>query len=110
MTPFEKSKKEAYERLMRQDLEMARYVRDVISKSDDTKKVYEVIKSLLQAAESRVLMDMGEGKSPNGERYSESDFRERVGEVAGLRWLPSRVASLVQKADAADEAERSKSP
>ena len=108
MSVFDSNKHEWYDRLLKQELDMSRYVRDIIAKNDDTKKVYDVLCKLLQAAESRTLLDMGEGKHPDGRRYEESDFREKVGEVSGLRWLPSKITSMVRKADDADAEERKK--
>lgn len=107
-TPFSQAKKDEYDRIIRYELEMSRYVRDIIGKTDDTKRVYEVLCRILQAGESRLLLDLGEGKTPDGVKYTEADFRERVGEVAGLRWLESAVKRMIRRAEEADEEERKK--
>lgn len=94
--------KDGYERLARQEIEMARYIRDMITKSDDTKQVYKLLVDMQQAYESRVLLDSGEGKHPNGDKYAPEDFWVNIGEVRGLRWLHSKVQSMIRKADEAD--------
>lgn len=95
--------KESYTRTAMQELEMARYVRDMIAKSDDTKAVYKMVVDMQRAYESRVLLDSGEGKHPDGQRYAPEDFWANVGEVRGLRWLSEKVRAMVRKADEADE-------
>lgn len=104
MTLFE-SKSDAYKRLQSQELETARYVRDMINKNDDTRELWRMLTSVLNVAEARVLSDMGEGRKPDGTGFTESDFWTCVGEVRGLRTLPSRIKALVEKADRADENE-----
>jgi hypothetical protein len=105
---FDHGMKEGYDRLARQEIEMARYIRDIINKSDDTKQVYKLLTDMLQAYESRVLLDSGEGKHPDGSRYTPEDFWTNVGEVRGLRWLQSKVRAMIKKADDADEEKRRK--
>ena len=103
---FDQGMKESYNRTAAQELEMARYVRDMIAKSDDTKAVYKLVTDMQRAYESRVLLDSGEGRTPSGERYALEDFWVNVGEVRGLRWLSDKVRALVRKADEADEEAR----
>lgn len=98
--------KEAYDRMTRQEVELARHIRDTINKTDDTRAVYKLLVDMLQAYESRVLLDSGEGRHASGERYTPEDFWTNVGEVRGLRWLQSRVKSMISKAETADEADR----
>ena len=105
---FDTGAKETYERMTRQELDMARYVRDVISKSDDTKTVYKMLIEMQKIYESRVLMDSGEGQHPDGKRYTPEDFWMNVGEVRGLRWLSTKVKAMIKKADDADAEARSK--
>jgi len=107
-SPFDKGVKDGHERLAQQDLELARYVRDIINKSDDTKQVYKLLTNMLQMHESRVLLDQGEGKHPDGRRYTIEDFCTNVGEVRGLRWLDNRIKSMMRKAEKADAEERAR--
>ena len=106
MSVFDTSAKETYERMMRQEIEMARHVRDAIAKSDDTKAVYKMLVGMQKVYESRVLLDSGEGKHPDGRIYTPEDFWKNVGEVQGLRWLSSKVKALITKANEADEEDR----
>jgi hypothetical protein len=108
MSIFDHGVKDGYERLARQEVEMARYIRDMINKSDDTKAVYKLLTDMQQAYESRVLLDSGEGRHPNGDKYVLEDFWANVGEIRGLRWMQSKVKSMVKKAEEADEEESKK--
>ena len=99
---FDASVKDHYNRLAMQEVELARYIRDTINKSDDTKAVFKLLVEMQQAYESRVLLDSGEGKHPNGEVYTPYDFWANVGEIRGLRWMAMKVKSLIRKADEAD--------
>jgi hypothetical protein len=105
---FDKGTRESYDRMAAQEVEMARYIRDTISKNEDTKAVYKLLVDMQRAYESRVLLDSGEGKNPNGDRYMVEDFWCNVGEVRGLRWLADKVRAMVKKADEADDASRRK--
>lgn len=102
MAAFE-SKSEAYKRVVDHDLETARYIRDLITKTDDTRALWKLVKSICQAAEARVLGDMGEGRKPSGQEFVEKDFWLHVGEVRGIRSIPGSIQRMMEKADAADE-------
>jgi len=106
MSVFDTSAKETYERMTRQEVEMARHIRDVIAKSDDTKNVYKMLTEMQKVYESRVLLDSGEGRHPDGRAYAPEDFWINVGEVRGLRWLATKVKSMIKRAEEADEEER----
>jgi len=108
-SPVDKGVKDGYERLAHQEVDLARHIRDTINKSDDTKQVYKLLTSMLQMYESRVLMDSGEGKHPDGRRYTSEDFWLNVGEVRGLRWLSTKVRSMIRKAEEADAEEAKRS-
>lgn len=103
---FDTGTKETYERMTRQELDMARYIRDIISKSEDTKNVYKMLVEMQKIYESRVLMDSGEGRHPDGRVYTLEDFWTNVGEVRGLRWLATKVKAMIKKAEDAEEEEK----
>jgi len=103
---FDRGVKESYERLARQEVELARHIRDIIRKSDDTKAVFKLLTEMPQAYDSRVLLDSGEGVHSNGTRYSLEDFWRNVGEVQGLRWLNAKVKSMIRKAEEADKSDK----
>jgi len=105
---FDAGVKDHYNRLAMQEIELARHIRDTINKSDDTKEVFKLLVDMQQAYESRVLLDSGEGRHPNGEIYTEHDFWANVGEVRGLRWMAMKVKGLIRKADEADQEDRRK--
>jgi hypothetical protein len=103
---FDTSAKETYERMTRQEVEMARHIRDTIAKSDDTKNVYKMLMEMQKVYESRVLLDSGEGRHPDGRVYTLEDFWTNVGEVRGLRWLATKVKAMISKAEEADKEDR----
>ena len=92
-------RKEEYERDLKQELEFARYIRDIIQKSDDTRALWRMVKEVAQVAEARVLQDMGEGRYPNGNPFYEKDFWLHVGEVQGIRLVINRITSAMAKAE-----------
>lgn len=96
------SKADAYRRLQESELETARFIRDLIASTDDTRKLWKMIKSVAQAGEARVLGDMGEGKYPDGKEFSDKDFWIHVGEVRGIRSVPAAIERMMQKADEED--------
>jgi len=107
---FDQGMKEKYERLAPQEIELARHIRDIISKTDDTKAVFKLLIDLQRAYESRVMLDSAEGRHGDGQRYAPEDFWVNVGEVRGLRWLESKVKNMLAKAEKADEIARKKNP
>lgn len=99
------SKADVHERLVAHEEEKARYVSDLIQRSDDTRQLWRLFREMANVVEVRAMSEMSTGKHEDGRRYDTEDFWLRVGRIEGVQDLVMGITRGMEKAERVKEEE-----